>query len=379
MPIVFTEEQELFRRSVATFVDKELLPVADSIDASCEIPPALFRRMGELGFYGVKYPEEYGGSSGDTTMLCVLCEELARGSASVCMGAGGQALMNTYCLYHYGTEEQKRQILMPAIAGEKIGAWSLTEPNTGSDISGIQTVAHRTPGGYRLSGRKTWITTGVAPDYVIVAAKTDRSKRAEGLSLFLVPKETPGFSVARRIETLGVRASHTMELLLDECELPEDHLLGGEGNGMEYIRLVMAEARLITGAIALGIARAALDASLTYSHERQQFGQPIAKFQAIKFRLADMATDLEAARYMVYGAAKLSDQGLPCVKEAAMAKLFASETVMRITDSAARIYASYGFAMEYPIQRYLRDARVTIIGGGTSEIMRHVIGKEMGL
>jgi butyryl-CoA dehydrogenase len=268
---------------------------------------------------------------------------------------------------------------MPAIAGLKIGAWSLTEPNTGSDISGIQTVAHRTPGGYRLSGRKTWITTGVAPDYVIVAAKTDRAKRAEGLSLFLVEKETPGFGVARRIETLGVRASHTIELVLDDCELPEDHLLGGEGNGMEYIRLVMAEARLITGAIALGIARAALDASIAYSQARQQFGQPIAKFQAIKFRLADMATDLEAARYMVYGAAKLSDQGLPCVKEAAMAKLFASEAVMRITDSAARIYASYGFAMEYPIQRYLRDARVTIIGGGTSEIMRHVIGKEMGL
>jgi len=170
-----------------------------------------------------------------------------------------------------------------------------------------------------------------------------------------------------------------MELVLDGCELPEDHLLGGEGKGMEYIRMVMAEARLITGAIALGISRAALDASLAYSKERQQFGQPISKFQAIRFRLADMATELEAARYMVYGAARLSDQGLPCAKEAAMAKLFASEAAIRITDSAARIYASYGFAMEYPIQRYLRDARMTIIGGGTSEIMRNIIGKELGL
>lgn len=374
-----TEEHEMFRKAVAAFVDKEVIPIADKLDEEGGIPREFIRHMGELGYLGLKYPERYGGSEADTTMLCILCEELCRGSMSVAMAVGGQALMNTYFIYRYGNEEQKQRCLVPAIRGEKIGAWALTEPNTGSDLSGMQTMAVKDGDAYVVNGTKTWVTCGALPDFVTLAARTEKGEGLAGIGLFLIEQGTPGFTIGRRIEKLGVRSSEARELILENCRIPRENLLGGEGKGVEYINTVMSEARVMTGALSLGVARAAYEAALNYSKERVQFGKPIGKFQAIKFKLAEMATDVEAAHHLVYHTAWLCDQGVACRKEAAMAKLFASEMAVRVTDEACRIYASYGFAMEYGVQRFFRDARFTLIGGGTSEIMKLIVGKELGL
>jgi len=379
MDFHLSEEQELFRRSVAEFVDKEVVPVAAKIDKEGQFPTELFKMVGELGYFGVRYPEKYGGAGGDEVMFTILCEELARGSLSLAASVSMQCLMGTNFIYRFGTEEQKQRLLVPAIRGGKMGVISMTEPDAGSDLGNIKTVAVRDSDGYVLNGQKTWVTNAIRADFFTVAAKTDPEVGFKGIDMFLVERDRPGVSVGRDIPKMGVRGQGTAELILEDCRIPVENLFGEEGTGVRNLQAILAQIRTMMGALSLGLARAALEAGAQYAQERVQFGRPIAKFQAISHKLADMATELEAARWLVYRSAWLIDQGKADMKAASMAKLFASEMANRLADEATRIFASYGFAMEYDVQRYFRDARLLLLGGGTSEILRTIISRQMGL
>jgi alkylation response protein AidB-like acyl-CoA dehydrogenase len=376
MDFRLTEGQELFRQEVARFVDSEVFPIAEEADLKAEFPRAMFRRMAELGYFGLRYPEECGGADADMVTYCLFCEEVARGSLAIAAVAAMQSLMGTHFVYRHGSEEHRRNYLLPAIRGEKVGTFALTEPNAGSDLSGITTFARRVEGGYRLTGTKTWVTNAPVADFLTVAAKTEKSRGLEHIALFLVDRDCPGVTLSRKIEKLGVRAAETGEISLDEVYVPEENLLGGEGRGVEQVGTILSEIRVMTGALSLGLARAAYEAAEKYARERVAFGKPIREFQAINFKLAEMRTAIHAARLMVYEAAWRIDQKLPVMREAAMTKLFASEAANRIADEATRIFASYGFAMEFPVQRYFRDARFLLLGAGTSEILHLIIGKD---
>ncbi len=376
--IAFTAEQEEFRRAVARFVDAEVVPAAQAIDEGGEFPRELFKRVGELGYFGLRYPERYGGADADTVTYCLFAEEMARGSLSLAAAVAMQSLMGTYFIYRYGSEELRRRYLVPALRGDLVATFALTEPNAGSDVAGITTRAERRGDRWVLRGAKTWVTSAPVADVLTVAAKTSAERGIRNIALFLLDRATMrGITTGRKIEKMSVRASETGEILLDDVEVPDEHCLGGETGGVEKVGAVLAEARVMTAALSVGLARAAYDAALAYARERVAFGKPIVEHQAIAFKLADMLTGLHAATLVTYQAAAALDRGRPVGREAAMAKLFASETAVRVTDEAARIFASYGLAMEYPVQRYFRDARFLLPGGGTSEILRVVIGREL--
>ncbi|PYN55019.1 MAG: acyl-CoA dehydrogenase [Candidatus Rokuibacteriota bacterium] len=376
--IKLTTEQESFRRAVAKFVDAEVVPVAEAIDARAEFPTKLFRRLGELGYLGLRYPEAYGGADADMVTYCLFAEELARGSLSVAATAGMQSLMGTYFVYKYGSEELRRRYLVPALRGDLVATFALTEPNAGSDVANIMTRAQRRGDRYVLRGTKTWVTSAPVADMLTVAAKTSDQRGMENIALFLLDRATMrGITLGKAIEKMSVRGSVTGEIHLEDVEVPAEHLLGGETGGVEKIGGVLSEIRVMTAAISVGLARAAYGAALAYARERRAFGKPIAEHQAIGFKLADMLTSLHAAILMTYQAAAQLDAGVVVAREAAMTKLFASETAVKITDEAARIFASYGLAMEYPVQRYFRDARFLLPGGGTSEILRVIIGRDL--
>jgi alkylation response protein AidB-like acyl-CoA dehydrogenase len=376
--IRFTTEQEEFRRSVARFVDAEVAPVADKLDEAGEFPRALFTRLGDLGYLGLRYPEAYGGAEADTVTYCLFAEELARGSLSVAAAAAMQSLMGTYFIYKYGSEDLRRRYLMPALRGETVATFALTEPNAGSDIANITTRAEKRGDHWVLSGTKTWVTNAPVADVLTVAAKTSAERGMKSIALFLLDRgRMRGISLGKKIEKMAVRASETGEIVLDGVEVPADHLLGGETGGVEKIGTILSEIRVMTAALSVGVARAAYDAALRYARERQAFGKPIVEHQAITFKLADMLCSLHVATVMTYQAAAQLDAGRVVPREAAMTKLFASEMAVRVTDEAARIFASYGLASEYPVQRYFRDARFLLPGGGTSEILRVVIGRDL--
>lgn len=377
MDFRLTDEQEAFRRSVAKFVEAEIAPIAEGVDARGEFPMAIFRRLGELGYFGLRYPEAYGGAEADMVTYCLFCEELARGSLAIAAAAAMQSLMGTYFVFRYGSEELRQRYLVPALRGEKIGTFALTEPNAGSDVAGITTFAEPRGDGYVLRGTKTWVTSAPVADFLTVCAKTSRERGMESIALFLVDRETPGVTLGKRIEKLGIRGAETGEIHLEDAHVPGEHLLGGETGGVEKVGTILSEIRVMTGALALGLGRAAYEAALRYSKERVAFGKPIGQHQAITFKLADMLTLLHTSTLLVYHAAWCLDQGRPVTREAAMAKLVASEAANTIADEASRIYASYGFAMEYPVQRYFRDARFLLLGGGTSEILRLIIGRDL--
>jgi alkylation response protein AidB-like acyl-CoA dehydrogenase len=375
--IFFSEEQELFRATVRQFAEREIAPRAEDFDQHGVFPHDVFKRLGELGYFALRYPEEVGGQDADFVTTCLLYEELARASLSVAVICAMQALMGTYFVFKYGTDEQKERYLRPALRGEKIGTFAITEPDAGSDLGGISTLARREGDGWVLKGGKTWITSAPVADFIPVGAKTSEERGLESIALFLVDANTPGFSVGKPIEKLGTRSSLTSEIALDDVRLPADALLGKEGEGVKNVGGILSEIRVMTGALSVGVAHAALDAAGKYANEREAFGQPISRHQAISFKLADMATQLHAARLMTYDAAWRMDQGLPVTREASMCKLMASEAAASITDEATRIFGSYGFAMELPAQRYFRDARFLLNGGGTSEILRMLIGREV--
>jgi butyryl-CoA dehydrogenase len=373
MDFALNDEQRAIQETFNRYAREKLKPAAEAIDEAGEFPAKEFRAVGELGYFGMRYPEEAGGSGTDVVSYCLASEELAYGSLSVAAACAMQSLMGTYFLHRFGTPDQKKTLFEPALTGEKIGTICITEPDAGSDLSNISTAAKEDGDGYVLNGRKMWITQAPVADFFTVFAKVEGV-----LNIFLVTKDNPGLVVGRNIRKMGVKASVTSEVSFEDCRVPKDALLGEPGKGEAYLREILDEIRVMTGALAVGCARAALEDSLAYAKERIQFGKPISKFQAVKLLFSEMATDLEAARQLVLYAAWRSDQGLPNGKQAAMAKLFASEAALTVCDKAARVLASYGYAMEYPIQRYLRDIRFTLIGGGTSEILKLIIAKEVG-
>jgi len=376
--IRFTPEQDEFRRSVARFVDAEVVPEAAAIDERGEFPTKLFRRLGELGYLALRYPEAYGGVGADTISYCVFAEELARGSLALAAAAAMQSLMGTYFVYRYGSEDLRQRYLVPALRGDLVATFALTEPNAGSDLAGITTRAERRGDRWVLRGGKTWVTSAPVADLLTVAAKTSAERGLKNIALFLLDRATMrGITLGRKIDKMAVRASETGEIVLDDVEVPETYLLGGDTGGVEKIGTILSEIRVMTAALSLGVARAAYGAALEYARQRVAFGKPIGEHQAIGFKLADMLTSIHAATLLTYQAAARLDRGDNLTREAAMAKLFASEMAVKVTDEAARIFASYGLAMEYPVQRYFRDARFLLPGGGTSEILRLIIARDL--
>jgi butyryl-CoA dehydrogenase len=310
----------------------------------------------------------------DCVSYCLAIEEIARGSLSLAACAGMQSLMGTHFVHALGNEDIHERLLKPALNGEKLGTICITEPNAGSDLSSISTSAEKVDGGYSLNGQKTWITAAPVADFFTVFARTGEENK---LTIFLVEKDFAGLEVGRSIEKMGVWASPTAEVSFSNCFVPDDYRLGAEGAGEAELRKLLNEIRIMTGALAIGVARAAVDDAVEYAAQRQQFGRPINRFQAVQLRLADMGTDLEAANRLVYYAAWLKATDRPHMREAAMAKLFATERATDICEQASRILASYGYAMEYPIQRYMRDVRFTLYGGGTSDILKTIIARDM--
>ena len=369
MDFSLSAEQAAIQQTFHDFAVREIRPRAQALDESPEFPRAIFEHVGELGFFGMRYPEPFG-SGADVVSCALAIEELAWGSLSVAAACTMQSLMGTWFVHRFGSAELHERLLGPALAGKKIGAICMTEPNAGSDLFSISTTAKPSGDRWLISGSKTWVTSAPVADFFTVFARTGK----ETLGVFLIERGAEGLELGRPIEKMGVRSSLTSEVHLSE--VPATAALGDPESGTKYLREILAEIRVVTAALALGVGRAAYEEAKRYASERQQFGKPIDRFQAVQEHLAEMATDLEAARRMTHWAAWRSDQKLPNTREASMAKLFASEAANRVCDRAARVAASYGFAAESPIQRYLRDARFVLIGGGTSEILRVNIARE---
>ncbi len=375
MDFNLSDQQQLIQETFARFCDERIRPQAEAMDEAHAYPRELMGELADLGFFGMRYPEDVGGVDMDLVSLCLALEEIARGSMSLAGCATMQALMGTRFLHMLGDDDMRTRLLKPALRGEKIGAICMTEPNAGSDLGSIATTAEKVDGGYKLNGQKMWVTAAPVADFFTVFARAGDEKK---LTIFLVEADFAGITVGRAIEKMGVWALPTSEMTLQDCFVPDSHCLSREeGDGEAHLRTLLAEIRIVTGALALGGGRAALEDAITYAGERQQFGKPINRFQAIQLKLAEMATDMEAARRLVHYAAWLRDEDKPHHKEAAMAKLFASEAAADVCDKAARVLASYGYAMEFPVQRYLRDIRFTLIGGGTSDILKLIIAKEL--
>lgn len=370
-----SDQQKAVRDTFARFCDERIAPQAAALDEARTFPRALFGELAELGFFGMRYPEEAGGTGMGLTEFCLALSEVARGCMSLAGAVAMQSLMGTKFLHMLGNTDIIERLFKPALRGEKIAAICMTEPNAGSDLGAIATTATKVDGGYLINGQKTWITSAPVADFFTVFARAGAEKK---LTIFLVERSFKGLTVGREIHKMGVLALPTSEVAFDACFVPDSHRLSREeGDGEAHLKSMLAEIRIITGAMGLGVARAALDEAVRYASERKQFGKTIDRFQAIQLKLAEMATELEAATHLVYYAAWLRDADRPCHKQAAMAKLFATEAAATICDQAARVLASYGYAMEYPVQRYLRDVRFTLIGGGTSEILKLIIAKEV--
>ncbi len=379
MDFEFSEEQKLFRRTASQFAGKEIAPLVDELEDREEFPSRLLKRMGDLGFLGIPYPERYGGSGGDVVTLCIFLEELASVSTAAAIAAVVQINGVAAPVFLFGTEDQKEKYLVPSIRGEKIGSIAITEPDAGSDTASIRTLAKREDNGYVITGTKIFCTNGGIADLFFVTAVTDRSKGSKGIGIFVAERGTQGLTVGRNIKKLGLHGLGTYEVIFEGCRVEQGSLLGDEGRGFYNLMRSVERNRIGVAAMAVGLARAAFGDALPYAKERVQFGRPIGKFQGIQFMLADMAMEIELATLMVYKAAWMDDRGLPCNKEASIAKLYASEMVNRVAYKALQIYGGYGYMMEYPLQRYFRDARVFEIFEGTSEIQRVIIGKELGL
>jgi len=375
MDFELLDEQRQIQATFARFCDERIIPNAAAIDEAHAFPRQLFAELGSLGFFGMRYPAAVGGSGLDLVSLCIALEEIARGSMSLAGCATMQSLMGTKFLEMLGGQDIRERLLVPALRGEKIGGICMTEPDAGSDLGGIATTARKVDGGYRLKGQKIWVTSAPVADFLTVFARAGEARK---LTIFLVERHFEGLIVGKAIPKMGVWALPTSELALDDCFVPDSHRLSREeGDGEVHLRKLLAEVRIVTGALALGGARGALEEAVRYAAERKQFGKPINSYQAVQIKLAEMATDLEAARCLVRYAAWLKDAGKPHHREAAMAKLFASEAALQICDKAARILASYGYSMEFPVQRHLRDIRFTLIGGGTSDILKLIIAREL--
>ncbi len=373
------EEEKLFRKVMANFVDKEIIPIAREIDEKAEFPKEVFEKVASLGCYGLRYPKEYGGAGASTTMFFIMCEELARGSMAIAALTAMQCLMGTNFIFKYGTEEHRKNLLVPVIKGEKVAGFALTEPEAGTDLGNISTIAVKEGNGYVINGAKTWITNAPIADCFTVLCLTEKEKGLKGANFFLVEKDNPGLFVSKKFDKLGTHGATISELILKDCRIPLENRLGEEGRGIGNLMKILAEIRGMTAALSLGLARAAYDESLKYVQQRTAFNRPIGKFQLMKQKIANMVTEIEASRFLVYYVGWLLDNGQRCDKEASIAKYFASETACRAADEATRIFGAYGYSMEYPVQRFYRDTRFLLFGGGTSEILQVLIADHVGL
>ena len=375
--MVRSNAEEMVRRTIARFVDQEVIPVAGALDESGERPKALFDKVADMGVLGIRYPKKVGGSGGNTTLYCIIMEELARGLMSLGSTVAMQGLMATNGLYLYGNKKMHEEFLRPALRGEKIGAFQLTEPEAGSDLGAVKTSATKTSDGWVINGMKTWSTSGTYADFHTVLCQTDPKKGLRGLGFFLVPKDTPGFSASQRFKTLGTRNSALSEIYFNNCHIPVEYRLGEEGRGLDVLLKILSEIRAMTASLAIGLHRAALDDSIRYVKERESFGKPIGKYQLIQSKIAKMAIDLEASRLMLKNVTHSIDNKVPCLNKATMTKYFAVEAACKASDEATRIYAGYGYSMEYAVQRYYRDNRFLLSGGGTHEVLLTTIAREI--
>jgi len=376
-PFVLTEEQEQLRREIHEFAMREIAPNVMKWDEASEFPLDVVKKLGHMGLLGVIFPPEYGGSGLGYVDYVLAIEELASVDGSVGIIVAAHNSLCTNHIFLAGNEAQRKKYVSKLAGGEWIGAWGLTEPGAGSDASNSRTTAVKKGDRYILNGNKTFITNGHYADVAVVIAATDKSKGTHGLSAFVVEKGTKGFRPGKKENKLGLRASDTSELIFEDCEIPEENLLGAEGEGFVDAMRVLDGGRISIAALALGIGRGALDAALRYVKERRQFGKTIAEFQGIQWKLADMATELDAARLLTQRAAVLKDAGRKVTRESSMAKLFSSEVAVRICDDAVQLFGGYGFIKDYPAEKYYRDVKLCTIGEGTSEIQRMVIAREI--
>ncbi|CAM4061639.1 acyl-CoA dehydrogenase [Bacillus wiedmannii] len=375
MHFKLSEEHEMIRKMVRDFAKNEVAPTAAERDEEERFDRALFDQMAELGLTGIPWPEEYGGIGSDYLAYVIAIEELSRVCASTGVTLSAHTSLAGWPIFKFGTEEQKQKFLRPMAEGAKIGAYGLTEPSSGSDAGGMRTTAKRDGDHYILNGSKIFITNGGIADIYVVFALTDPESKQRGTSAFIVESDTPGFSVGKKESKLGIRSSPTTEITFEDCRIPVENLLGEEGQGFKVAMQTLDGGRNGIAAQAVGIAQGALDASVEYARERHQFGKPIAAQQGIGFKLADMATDVEAARLLTYQAAWLESEGLPYGKESAMSKVFAGDTAMKVTTEAVQVFGGYGYTKDYPVERYMRDAKITQIYEGTQEIQRLVISR----
>jgi butyryl-CoA dehydrogenase len=377
MDFALSSQHEEIRRTVRDFAERRIMPVADELERKGEFPMEIIREAASLGLLGVPYPEEIGGTGLDSLAYAITIEELSRASGSIGIIVSAHTSLGCNPIWLAGTDEQKERYLRPMAAGEVIGAYGLTEPGAGSDSRGTRTRAHRDGDAWILNGGKRFITNaGVAGTYIVTAV-TDREAGTGRISAFIVEADTPGFGIGRMEEKMGLHASNTGELIFTDCRIPAENLLGAEGEGDKLFLKTLDGGRIGIASMALGLAQAAYEAASAYAKERRQFDRPIGSFQGVAFKIADMATRIDAARLMTYRAAWLKDCGKPYGTEAAMAKLFASEVARDVTNDAVQVHGGYGYITEYKVERYLRDAKLTEIGEGTSEIQRMVIARNL--
>ncbi len=376
-PFVLTEDQQQLRREIREFAVREIAPNVSAWDEASEFPLAAIKKLGAMGLLGIIIPSEYGGAGLGYVDYVLAIEELSAVDGSIGLTLAAHNSLGTNHIYLAGNETQRKRYLPLLTSGEWIAAWALTEPGSGSDASNARTTAVKKDGRYILNGTKTFITNGHYADAAVVIAVTDKDKGTHGLSAFIVERGTKGFRPGKKENKLGLRASDTSELIFEDCEIPEENLLGKEGEGFIDAMRVLDGGRVSIAALALGIGRGALEAAVKYVKERRQFGKAIAEFQGIQWRLADMATELDAARLLTQRAAVLKDAGKRTTRESSMAKLFASEVAVKICDQAVQLFGGYGFIKDYPVEKFYRDVKLCTIGEGTSEIQRMVIAREI--
>ena len=384
MEFSLSDEQQQLRRTVREFAEGEIAPHVMEWDEASHFPSEIMPKMAEMGFLGVIFPEKYGGAGMGYVEYAIIIEELSRVDGSVGIIVAAHNSLCTNHIYKFGSEEQKQKYVVPLAQGKKIGCWSLTEPEAGSDAGGTRTVAGKKAGGWLINGSKTFTTNGHYADVCVAMAVTDASKKSHGISAFVVEKGTPGFRPGKKENKLGLRASDTSEVVFTDCRVPAGNLLGAEGEGFVNSLQILDGGRISIAALGLGMAQGAYECALRYAKQRKQFGKPIADFQAIQFKLADMATQIEAARLLTYQAAWMADRAIASgdgnprfTRESSMAKLYAGEVAVRVANEAVQIHGGYGFIKDYPAEKYYRDVKLCTIGEGTSEIQRLVIARQL--
>ncbi len=376
--LIRSDPEKLIRQTMARFVDQEVAPMARELDEAGEFPRELFAKLAAMNAFRIRYLGQKGGATGNTTFYCIMCEELSRGLVSLAAETAKQCLMGTNFLYRFGSEELKEKYLEPSMRGEMVGSFCLTEPEAGGDLGSVTTTAVAQGDEWLINGMKTWITNAPMASYFTVLAQTQPGAGLKGLNFFFVPTDTPGVRVSPRFETLGTRTTEISEVAFADCRIPRHHLLGLPGKGMGAFFAIIAEIRVMTAALALGLARAAYEASFQYARERKAFGKTINKYQLIQAKIAEMATDIWASELMIYDTSRKIDQGQRVDQASMMAKFFATEVACRCVDEATRILGAYAYSMEYPVQRFFRDARFLLYGGGTHEILRTNIARLAG-